>query len=145
MWQLLLKNWSSLYIPRYPVWRTSYICTLYKKTCAASTAIDKLISTCHSLKDVGYNTYYQLYDSRVEPVKYYAPEIWGFKNTEMCNKVYENAMRFYLGVHKLPPFACFIWGNGLDCCQSQNVYWTLASIRHGAQLSYNSCNESMQL
>ena len=29
--------------------------------------------------------------------------IWGFKNTEMCNKVHENAMRFYLGVHKFTP------------------------------------------
>ena len=39
-----------------------------------------------SLKDVGYNTYCQLYDSLVEPVQDYASEIWGFKNTEMYNK-----------------------------------------------------------
>ena len=33
----------------------------------------------------------------------YASEIWGFKNTEICNKVHENARRFYLGVHKFTP------------------------------------------
>ena len=44
-----------------------------------------------------------LYDSLVEPVQDYASEIWGFKNTEMCNKVHENAMTFYLGVHKFTP------------------------------------------
>ena len=32
----------------------------------------------------------------------YESEIWGFKNTEMCNKVHENAMKFYLGVAPLP-------------------------------------------
>ena len=62
-----------------------------------------MISTCHSLEDVGYNTYSQLYDSLVEPTQDYASEIWGFKNTEMCNKVHKNAMRFYLGVHKFTP------------------------------------------
>ena len=71
--------------------------------CIKSICLHKLISTCHSLKDVGYNTYFQLYDSLVEPVQYYASEIWGFKNTEMCNEVHGNAMRFYLGVHEFAP------------------------------------------
>ena len=35
----------------------------------------------------------------------YASESWGFKNTEMCDKEHENAMRFYLGVHKLTPLS----------------------------------------
>ena len=81
----------------------TFVHCINNKTCAASTAFGKLISTCQSLKDVGYNTYCQLYDPLVEPVQDYASEIWGFKNTEICNKVHENARRFYLGVHKFTP------------------------------------------
>ena len=44
-------------------------------------------------------------DSLVEPVQNYASELWGFKNTEMCNKVHEYALRFYLYVHKLTPLS----------------------------------------
>ena len=81
----------------------TFVHCIKNRTCAASRAFGKLISTCHSLKDVGYNTYCQLYDSLVELVQYYASEIWGFKDTEMCNKVHENAIRFYLGVYKFTP------------------------------------------
>ena len=57
----------------------TFVYCIRNRTCASSRAFGKLISTCHSLKDVEYNTYCQLYDSLVEPVQDYASQIWGFK------------------------------------------------------------------
>ena len=104
------------------------------RTCAASRAFGKLISTCHKLKDVGYNTYCQLYDSLVVPVHDYASEIWGFKNTNICNKVHENAMRFYLGVHKLTPLPALYGEMG----------WIAVKYRHYLNI-FRFWNRMMQL
>ena len=53
--------------------------------------------------DVGYNTYCHLFDSFVVPVQDYACEIWWNSNINMCDKITERAMRYYLGVHNLTP------------------------------------------
>ena len=61
------------------------------------------MSKCKQYSDVGYNTYCHLFDSFVVPVQDYACEIWWNTNINMCDKITERAMRYYLGVHNLTP------------------------------------------
>ena len=56
----------------------------------------------------------------MERVQDYASEIWGFKNTEMCNNDHENAMRWFLGVHTLTPLPALYWEMG----------WIAVKYRH---------------
>ena len=61
------------------------------------------MSKCKQYSDVGYYTYCHLFDSFVVPVQDYACEIWWNSNINMCDKITERAMRYYLGVHNLTP------------------------------------------
>ena len=70
---------------------------------AASRAFGGIVSKCKQYSDVGYNTYCHLFDSFVVPVQDYACEIWWNSNINMCDKITERAMRYYLGVHNLTP------------------------------------------
>ena len=64
----------------------------------------------------------------------YASEIWGFENTEMCNKVHENAMRFYLGVLKFTPLPALYGEMG----------WIAVKYRHYLS-TFRSWNRMMKL
>ena len=69
---------------------------------AASRAFGGIVSKCKQYSDVGYNTYSHLFDSFVVPIQDYACEIWWNSNINMCDKITERAMRYYLGVHLTP-------------------------------------------
>ena len=61
------------------------------------------MSKCKRYSDVGYNTFCHMFDSFVAPIQDYACEIWWNSNINVCNKMTERAMRYYLGVHNLTP------------------------------------------
>lgn len=67
---------------------------------SGSRALGAIISKFKSLKDAGYNTYAKLFTSCVEPILDYCSGIWGYVNHKDLNKVFNRAIRFYLG---LPP------------------------------------------
>ena len=56
---------------------------------------------CKQSSDVGYIDICLFF--LVVPVPEYACEIWYNSNINMCDKITERAMRYYLGVHTLTP------------------------------------------
>ena len=70
---------------------------------AASRAFGGIVSKCKQYSDVGYNTYCHLFDPFVVPVQDYACKIWWNSNINICDKITERAMRYYLGVNNLTP------------------------------------------
>ena len=61
------------------------------------------MSKCKQYSDVGYNTICHMFNSFVAPVQDYVCEIWWNSNINVCDKITERAMRYYLGVHNLTP------------------------------------------
>ena len=63
----------------------------------------ELCPKCKQYSDVGYIAYFHLFDSFVVLFQDYACEIWLNSNINVCDKITERAMRYYLGVHNLTP------------------------------------------
>ncbi len=70
---------------------------------SASRALGALINKFQYIKNMGFETYFRLFNSCVMPVMEYGAEIWGFKEYRKTDQVLYNAIRYYLGVHKFTP------------------------------------------
>ena len=60
---------------------------------AGSRALDGIITTFKSLKDVGYNTFKHLYDSGVTPILECGSEVWCYVKSKDIENVQSRAMR----------------------------------------------------
>ncbi len=63
-------------------------------------------------RNVGFETFSKIYHSRVVPKVDYFSGIWGFGNLEMCQKIQQCALRFYLRVHPKTPLLALEGGMG---------------------------------
>ncbi len=70
---------------------------------AAGATLGAVISTFKGLKNVGFNTLYQMYHSRVVPITDYASGICGYKQYGDGDKIQFRAIRYFLGVHSKAP------------------------------------------
>ncbi len=78
-------------------------CTASTLSGAADRTLGSIILKFKSLKNVGFETFSKLYHSGVAPIMDYYSGIWGYGNLEMCQKIQQCAIRFYLGVHPKTP------------------------------------------
>ena len=72
---------------------------------AASRALGGVISKFKQFKNVGFRTFSKLYQAAVVPVMDYCASVWGYRNTLQCTNIQNNAVRYFLGVHKKAPIA----------------------------------------
>ena len=71
---------------------------------ARDRALGAMISKVHSYKDIGYNIYAKLFNSRIVPVLDYCSGVWVFKSLNKIDDVQNRALRYFLGVHRFTPF-----------------------------------------
>ena len=86
----------------------------------AGRSLGSCISRFKSMKDVGFKTYTQLYNSMVVPISDYFAGIWGIRKFEQSHKLQNRAIRLFLGLGPKTPF-CAIQGD---------MGWTSPSCRH---------------
>ena len=72
------------------------------------------------MKDVGYRTYTQLYNSMVVAISDYFAGIWGIRKFEQSDKLQNRAIRFFLGLGPKTPI----------CAMQGDMGWTSPSCRH---------------
>jgi hypothetical protein len=70
---------------------------------APGRALGGIISKFKTSRNVGFETYSTLYNNGVIPVMDYCSGIWGYGNYDICNKIQQRAIRYYLGVHSKAP------------------------------------------
>ena len=70
---------------------------------AGGRALGAVISKIQSYKDVGFNTYSNLYDSCVVPVLDYCSGVWGFKAFDKIDMIQNRAIRYFMGVLRFTP------------------------------------------
>ena len=70
---------------------------------AGGRALGAVISKIQSYKDVGFNTYSNLYNSCVVPVLDYCSGVWGFKGFGKIDMIQNRAIRYFMGVHRFTP------------------------------------------
>ena len=70
------------------------------------------------MKDVGYRTYTQLYNSMVVPISDYFAGIWGIRKFEHSDKLH--TIRFFLGLGPKTPI----------CAMQGDMGWTSPSCSH---------------
>ena len=87
---------------------------------AGGRALGAVISKIHSYKDVGYNTYSQLFNSCVVPVLDYCSGVWSFKYNEKSDMIQNRAIRYFMGVHRFAPILAITGDMG----------WIVSSDRH---------------
>lgn len=68
------------------------------------------------LKDMGYKTYTQLWNSCVVPILDYAAGVWGSIKQNKSEKVQQRAIKFFLGVHKCTANAAVVGDMGWKTC-----------------------------
>jgi len=67
---------------------------------AAGRKLGHLFVINRKLEGIGYNTFTKLYESRVDPVAFYAATVWGTKNFKFHETIQNRAIRMFLGVSK---------------------------------------------
>ena len=67
---------------------------------AAGRKLGHMFVMNRKLEGIGYKTYTRLYESRIDPVAFYASSIWGVKNFKFQDAVQNKAIRLFLGVSK---------------------------------------------
>ena len=67
---------------------------------AAARKLGHMFVMNRKLEGIGYKTYTRLYESRIDPVAFYASSVWGVKNFHFQDKVQNKAIRLFLGVSK---------------------------------------------
>ena len=73
-----------------------------------------------SMKNVGYRTYTQLYNSMVVPMSDYFAGIWGIRKFEPSDKLQNRAIRFFLGLGPKTPI----------CGMQGDMGWASPSCGH---------------
>ena len=66
-------------------------------------ALSAIISKLKQFKDVGFNTFSQMFSSGVTPILTYASGIWGYAKYNDSESIQNRASRYFLGVHKFTP------------------------------------------
>ena len=72
---------------------------------AGGRALGKIISTVRSMRNIGYKTFTKMYDAGVRPIHNYGAGVWGQGRYADIDKVYNRAIRYFLGVHPRTPIA----------------------------------------
>ena len=67
---------------------------------AASRKLGHMFVLNRKLEGIGYKTYTRLYESRIDPVAFYASSIWGVKSFKFQETTQNRAIRLFLGVSK---------------------------------------------
>ncbi len=88
---------------------------------AAGRALGAIISKFKCLKNVGFNTFSQLYQANVVPIVDYRSSVWGYANYDFCVKVQHRAIRYFLGVHPKTPLLGLEGDMGWENCKVRNI------------------------
>ena len=67
---------------------------------AASRKLGHMFVLNRKLEGIGYKTFTRLYESRIDPVAFYASSIWGVKSFKFQETTQNRAIRVFLGVSK---------------------------------------------
>ena len=67
---------------------------------AAGRKLGHMFVMNRKLEGIGYKTYTRLYESRIDPVAFYASSVWGVKNFKFQDAIQNKAIRLFLGVSK---------------------------------------------
>ena len=72
---------------------------------SAGRALGSVINKFKSLHNIGFSTFTKLYNSCVHSVMEYGSAIWTEKRYIQCNKIFNRAIRYFLGVPRGTPIA----------------------------------------
>jgi hypothetical protein len=72
---------------------------------ASGRALGKLLGKYYNNKGLGYKTYTTLYETCICPIMEYCSGVWGYNRNDNINKIYNRAIRSFLGVNKYAPIA----------------------------------------
>ena len=72
---------------------------------SAGRALSGIISKRKFVKDLGFKTYTQLFNSGVVPILEYGSGVWGGNPAKPCQVIQNKALRYFLGVHRFAPTA----------------------------------------
>ena len=86
----------------------------------AGKSLGSCISRFKSIKDVGYRTYTQSYNSMWVPISDYFEGIWGIRKFEQSDKLQNRVIRFFLGFGPKTPISAIQGDMG----------WTSPLCRH---------------
>ena len=75
---------------------------------SANRALGGVISKFKQLNDLSYDVFIKLYETGVIPVVNYGAGVWGYDKYEICDKLQNKAMCYFLGVSKFAPTAALI-------------------------------------
>ena len=70
---------------------------------SAGRALGSVIGKFKRLRNVGFNTYTNLYNACVRPIIEYSSAIWKDKRYTECNKIFNRAIRYLLGLPRNTP------------------------------------------
>jgi hypothetical protein len=100
---------------------------------SASRALGSIYTKFSKLKGLGFSTFNILYHSGVVPVLDYCSSIWGYQNFGQIDTIQNQAIHFYLGVHKFAPNLAI---NGDVAWVSSSVRRKLEMLRYWNRLIY---------
>ena len=95
---------------------------------AGGRALGAVITKFRNFRNIGFSTFTKMYDTSVVPVMNYASEVWGYKEYNVCEKVQQRAIRYFLGVHSKSPLLSLEGDMGWENLQSRRhinmvKYW----------------------
>ena len=67
---------------------------------AAGRKLGHMFVMNRKLEGMGYKTFTRLYESRIDPVAFYASSVWGVKNFKFQDNIQNKAIRLFLGVSR---------------------------------------------
>ena len=84
---------------------------------SASRALGAIIGKFSDIKNMGFETFTQLFERCVTPIMEYGSSCRGFKQFSKCDNVQNRAFRFFLGVQRFTPIP-FLYSEMLWQCTS---------------------------
>ena len=79
---------------------------------SAGRAISSVIAKFKHLRNVGFTTYTTLYNCCVKPILVYSAAVWKDKKYIKHNKVFNRAIRYFLGLPRTAPIVGMCGGMG---------------------------------
>ena len=65
---------------------------------AAGRALGAVLTKFKNFRNIGFNAFQKLFDTIVSPILGYASEVWWYKENVLCERVHQQASRYYLGI-----------------------------------------------